>query len=143
MHTASEQITEEVTSWPGVEAGIGARGEYGFTVGRRQIGHLHGDHAAHFGFPRTVWEELMAEGRVVKHPIDKPGWAARRIEDEADVRRLARLRGAGDARAGCGLPLVPQPPPRGDVRRRRRRRAAVPARGRSHRGRAEAARARD
>jgi Family of unknown function (DUF5519) len=91
MHTASEQITEEVTSWPGVEAGIGARGEYGFTVGRRPIGHLHGDHAAHFGFPRKVWEELIAEGRVGRHPIDKPGWAARRIAGEDDVRDVIAL----------------------------------------------------
>jgi Family of unknown function (DUF5519) len=91
MPTASEQITEAVTAWPGVKAGIGVRGEYGFTVGRRQIGHLHGDHAAHFGFPRDVWEELMAEGRVVRHPIDKPGWAARRIESEADVRDVIAL----------------------------------------------------
>jgi len=49
--TASEQITKEVTSWPGVEAGAGRRGEFAFKVGRREIGHLHGDHAAHFSFP--------------------------------------------------------------------------------------------
>ena len=33
--TASQIITDEVTSWPGVEAGIGRRGEFGFTVGKR------------------------------------------------------------------------------------------------------------
>jgi Family of unknown function (DUF5519) len=91
MRTASEQITEAVTSWPGVEAGIGARGEFGFRVGRREIGHLHGDRAAHFGFPRSVWDELMEQGRVVRHPIDKPGWAARRIEGEDDVRDVIEL----------------------------------------------------
>ena len=32
--TASQIITDEVTSWPGVEAGIGSRGEYGFTLGK-------------------------------------------------------------------------------------------------------------
>jgi hypothetical protein len=91
MRTASEQITEAVTSWPGVEAGIGVRGEFGFRVGRREIGHLHGDRAAHFGFPRSVWDELMEQGRVVRHPIDKPGWAARRIEGEDDVRDVIEL----------------------------------------------------
>ena len=50
--TASQIITDEVTSWPGVEAGYGNRGEYGFTYQRKQIGHLNGDHAAHFGFPQ-------------------------------------------------------------------------------------------
>jgi hypothetical protein len=90
---ASEQITEEVTSWPGVEAGPGRRGEFAFTVGRRQIGHLHGDRAAHFSFPKQVWAELMAQGRIVPHPVfpDKQGPAARRIEDEADVRDVIEL----------------------------------------------------
>ena len=49
--TASQRITDTVTSWPGVEAGPGRRGEFAFTVGGRQIGHLHGDRAAHFSFP--------------------------------------------------------------------------------------------
>ena len=89
--TASEQIIAEATSWPGVEAGPGKRGELSIKFQRKEIGHLHGDHAAHFGFPRAVWEELMAEGRVVRHPIDKPGWAARRIESDADVRDVIAL----------------------------------------------------
>jgi hypothetical protein len=91
--TASERITEEVTSWPGVEAGPGRRGEFAFTVGRRQIGHLHGDHAAHFSFPKQVWTELFEQGRVGYHPVfpGKPGWAARRIESEADVRDVIEL----------------------------------------------------
>jgi hypothetical protein len=91
--TASQRITEEVTSWPGVEAGPGRRGEFAFSVGRRQIGHLHGDHAAHFSFPKDVWAELMEEGRIVEHPVfpGKQGPAARRIEDEADVRDVIAL----------------------------------------------------
>ena len=35
---ASEQIIEEVTSWPGVEAGPGVSGEFSFKLGRREIG---------------------------------------------------------------------------------------------------------
>jgi hypothetical protein len=89
--TASAQIIEEVTSWPGVEAVRGTRGELSLRVGGREIGHLHGDHAAHFGFPRTLWAELIAQGRVGRHPIDHPGWAARRIEHEADVREVIEL----------------------------------------------------
>jgi hypothetical protein len=91
--TASKQITEEVTSWPGVEAGPGRRGEFAFKVGRREIGHLHGDHAAHFMFQSQVGAELKQRGRVVDHPVfpGKPGPAARRIEDEEDVRDVIRL----------------------------------------------------
>jgi len=90
---ASRQITEEVTSWPGVEAGPGRRGEFSFKLGRKEIGHLHGDHAAHFFFPRQTWAELKAEGRIVPHPVfpDKQGPAARRIDGEDDVRDVIAL----------------------------------------------------
>ena len=91
--TASERITEEVTSWPGIEAGPGKRGEFAFALGGHEIGHLHGDHSAHFFFGKQVGPELKGEGRVVDHPVfpGKPGPAARRIEDEADVREVIAL----------------------------------------------------
>jgi hypothetical protein len=112
--TASRRITDEVTSWPGVEAGTGRRGEYGFRVGRREIGHLHGDHAAHFSFPKDVWAELFEQGRVVHHPVfpGKAGPAARRIEDDADVRDVIALLRLNYDRvvARHGVPVTP---PRG------------------------------
>jgi Family of unknown function (DUF5519) len=91
--TASQQITREVTSWPGVEAGPGRRGEFAFKVGRREVGHLHGDHAAHFSFPKQVWAELFEQGRIVYHPVfpGREGPAARRIETESDVRDVIAL----------------------------------------------------
>jgi hypothetical protein len=91
--TPSTQITEEVTSWPGVTAGAGRRGEFAFKVGRHEIGHLHGDHAAHFFFPKDVWDELMGDGRIAPHPVfpDKRGPAARRIETDEDTRDVIAL----------------------------------------------------
>lgn len=91
--TASQQITDEVTSWPGVEAGIGRRGEWAFTVGRREIGHLHGDHAAHFSFPKAVWAQLSEQGRITDHPVfpGRVGPAARGIRDESDIRDVIEL----------------------------------------------------
>jgi hypothetical protein len=76
-----------------VEAGPGRRGELAFKLGRREIGHLHGDHAAHFSFPKRVWVDLMEQGRIVPHPVfpDSKGPAARRIENEADVREVIEL----------------------------------------------------
>jgi hypothetical protein len=91
--TASELITEEVTSWPGVEAGPGSRGEFGFRVGGHEIGHLHGDHAAHFGFPREIGAELRERGRVGPHPVNRHStkMAARQIESEADIEEVIAL----------------------------------------------------
>ena len=89
----SNEITERVTSWPGVEAGPGRRGEFAFKVGRHEIGHLHGDHAAHFFFPKDVWRELRAEGRIVEHPVfpGKEGPGARGIDGDDDVEDVIAL----------------------------------------------------
>lgn len=89
----SERITELVTSWPGVTAGPGSRGEFSFKVGRREIGHLHGDQAAHFGFPKEVWHSLFEEGRIEYHPVfpGRAGFGARRIETQDDVEDVVAL----------------------------------------------------
>jgi hypothetical protein len=91
--TASQRIIEEVTSWPGVQAGPGDRGEFAFKVRGREIGHLHGDHAAHFGFPKDIWADLRKQGRIAPHPVfpDSAGPAARKIDGEADVRDVIEL----------------------------------------------------
>jgi hypothetical protein len=91
--TASTTITERVTSWPGVTAGHGERSEFSFKVGRREIGHLHGDRVAHFGFPKALWQELYDAGRIDYHPVfpGKPGYGARAIESDADVEDVIAL----------------------------------------------------
>jgi Luciferase len=89
----SARIVDEVTSWPGVVAERGDRGELSLRVGGREIGHLHGDRAAHFGFPKDVWRELHEQGRIDHHPVfpGRPGPAAHRIDDEDDVRDVIAL----------------------------------------------------
>jgi hypothetical protein len=91
--TASEQITNEVTAWPGVVTGPGRRGEFAFKVSGREIGHLHGDHAAHFFFPPEVWNELSEAGRITEHPVfpGRQGPAARRINTDEDVRDVIEM----------------------------------------------------
>lgn len=91
--TASERIKDEVTSWAGVEAGGGERGEFAFKVDGEEIGHLHGDRVAHFGFPREVGKELREAGRVGPHPVNRHSTklAARQIETEPDVLDVIEL----------------------------------------------------
>jgi hypothetical protein len=93
QRSASEIITDEVTSWPGVEAAYGKRGEWSFRVNRHELGHLHGDHAAHFSFGKEVGGALREQGRVVDHPVfpGKDAMAARRIGSDADVRDVIEL----------------------------------------------------
>ena len=60
---------------------------------RPEPGHLHGDHAAHFSFPRDVWAELSEQGRITDHPVfpGRVGLAARRIESQDDVDEVIAL----------------------------------------------------
>jgi Family of unknown function (DUF5519) len=105
----SERIVAEATSWPGVEAVDGSRGELSLRLGRREIGHLHGDRAFHSGFPKAVWHELHDAGRIDYHPVfpGKPGYAARAIETDEDADDvIAMLRLNYDrAVARHGLPV--------------------------------------
>ena len=90
---ASRRITDEVTAWPDVTAATGSRGEWAFSVGRREIGHLHGDRVLHIGLPKALWHELHDEGRIDYHPVfpGKPGFGARRIATEDDLRDVVAL----------------------------------------------------
>jgi len=85
--TASAQITGEVTTWPRVQAGPGARGAFSFTLGRRELGHLHGDRVLHIGLPKPLWHELFDAGRIEYHPVfpGKPGFGARQLASQEDV----------------------------------------------------------
>jgi Family of unknown function (DUF5519) len=102
----SEQITTEVTSWAGVEAGPGRRGEFAFRVHGKEIGHLHGDRAAHFGFPRDVGAALREAGRVGPHPVNPHStkMAARAIETDDDVRDVIELMRENYERIVAGVP---------------------------------------
>jgi hypothetical protein len=118
--TPSEQITEAVAAWPGVETASGRRGEFAFKVGRRELGHLHGDHAAHFAFPKDVWFELKRQSRIIDHPVfpGKAGPAARRIEDDADVLDVIELMRLNYGRIVTDPTAAPEPDTEGPGRPR-------------------------
>ena len=90
---SSARITEVVTSWPGVVAVTGARGEWSFRHGDDEIGHLHGDRVAHFGFPRDLGARLREEGRVGPHPVNRhsPRLAAREVATDDDVQDVIAI----------------------------------------------------
>ena len=91
--SSSREITDEVTSWPGLTTAEGDWGAFQFVVGRHELGHLHGDSSAHFVFPKEIWSELYEQGRVTDHPMfpGKAGIRARRIETEDDVHDVIAM----------------------------------------------------
>jgi hypothetical protein len=66
---AQARITEAVTSWPGVKARPHRFGGVEYGIGKREIGHIHGDHLVDIPFPKKVRDEIVAAGRAQPHHI--------------------------------------------------------------------------
>jgi hypothetical protein len=89
---AGERITAAVRSWTDVEVGAHRFGGVEFRVGRRELGHLHGDRIADLPFPRCVRDELIAAGRARPHHVlPESGWVTFPIGEPDDVERAIGL----------------------------------------------------
>src|SRR5437879_7886638 len=85
---AGERIRREVLSWPGVTEAPHRFGGVEFLLGKRELGHLHGDRLADLPFPVRVREELVRDGRALPHHVlPDSGWVSYPIRDEAGIRR--------------------------------------------------------
>jgi hypothetical protein len=72
---ASEQIHKAAMSWPGVAAQPHRFGGTEYRLGKREIGHIHGDHLVDIPFPKNVRNELVAAGVAEPHHIlPNSGW---------------------------------------------------------------------
>ena len=85
--SASERIRQEVLSWPGVTAVPHRFGGVEFRLGKRELGHLHGNRLADLPFPVRVREELVCAGRAsVHHILPQSGWVSYYIYDDSAVQ---------------------------------------------------------
>ena len=89
---AHERIHTEVTSWPGISAHPHRFGGTEFSIGKREIGHMHGDVLVDVPFPSKVRDELVAGGRAQPHHIlPDTGWVSFYVREPADVARAIEL----------------------------------------------------
>jgi Family of unknown function (DUF5519) len=88
----SAQIEREVAGWDGVSVEPHRFGGIEFRVGRRELGHLHGNRLADLPFPVRVREALVKAGKAEPHHIlPESGWVSFRIRGEADVPAVIAL----------------------------------------------------
>ena len=105
--SAHEIIRTEVLSWPGVTEEPHRFGGMEFRLGKRELGHLHGDYLADLPFPVRVREELVREGKAMPHHIlPQSGWVSYPIRDAGaipgalDLFRLAYQRATTSSQFG-------------------------------------------
>jgi hypothetical protein len=61
-------------------------------VGRRELGHLHGQHLADLPFPVRIREQLVAAGQgILHHAHPTSGWISVPIRGERDVNNVMAL----------------------------------------------------
>ena len=88
----AQRITAAVSSWPEVEVGPHRLGGVEFRLGRRELGHLHGDRIADLPFPRRVRDELVTSGRArVHHVLPDSGWVTVPIRETGGVESVIEL----------------------------------------------------
>jgi hypothetical protein len=99
--SARDRIAAEVESWPGVESGPGRFGSVRFTLGRRELGHLHGDQIADLPLRPETARELIAAGEAREHRFTPQGsgWVTVELRSEDDANRVIELMRASYERA--------------------------------------------
>ena len=89
---AQASITKAVTSWAGVTPKPHRFGGVEYVIGRREIGHIHGDQLVDIPFPKKVRDEIVAAGRAQPHHIlPETGWVSFYLREENDVEKAIAL----------------------------------------------------
>lgn len=89
---AQERVTQAVTAWEGVKALPHRFGGVEYVIGKREIGHIHGDHLVDIPFPKKVRDAIVAEGRAQPHHIlPETGWVSFYLRGEEDVEKAIDL----------------------------------------------------
>ena len=89
---ASKQIVDTLLTWQGIETHPHRFGGTEFRIGRREIGHIHGDSLVDIPFPKKIRDEIVAAKEAEPHHIlPETGWVSFYLREEADVERAIAL----------------------------------------------------
>ncbi len=89
---AHEAIHAQVMSWDSVTAHSHRFGGTEFRIGRRELGHIHGDYLVDIPFPTKVRNQLVEAGSAEPHHIlPDSGWISFYLQAPEDIDRAVAL----------------------------------------------------
>jgi predicted DNA-binding protein (MmcQ/YjbR family) len=92
VQSAQTAITKAALSWEGVTTAPHRFGGVEYMIGKREIGHIHGNHMVDIPFPKQVRDEIVAAGRAQPHHIlPETGWVSFYLRQEDDVEKAIAL----------------------------------------------------
>src|SRR5260370_20100136 len=75
VYGAKEKIDTALQGWSGISSQPHRFGGREYCLGRREIGHVHGDTLVDIPFPKPIRNELVTGGRAEPHHIlPESGW---------------------------------------------------------------------
>lgn len=84
---AQARITAAVLSWQGASVEPHRFGGVEYRLGKRELGHIHGDHLLDIPFPVKVRHEIVAEGLAQPHHLlSDSGWVSFYLKEPADIQ---------------------------------------------------------
>jgi hypothetical protein len=89
---AREKIHAAVQDWPGITSQPHRFGGTEYCLGRREIGHIHGNSLVDIPFPKEVRNDLVTAGRAEPHHVlPESGWVSVYLKQATDVDRAIEL----------------------------------------------------
>ena len=89
---ASKQIIDTLLKWQGIEAHPHRFGGTEFRIGKREIGHIHGDSLVDIPFPTKIRDEIVAAKEAEPHHIlPETGWVSFYLREDGDIEKVINL----------------------------------------------------
>jgi hypothetical protein len=89
---AQQRILAAINGWEKVEIRPHRYGGLEFRLGKRELGHVHGDALVDIPFPKAVRNEIVAAGKAEPHHIlPNSGWVSVFLRANEDVDRAISL----------------------------------------------------
>ena len=87
-----DRVIEQVAAWPHVNTEEHRFEGREFTLGPREVGHVHRWGIVDVPVTERLREQLVAEGKTGEHQVvPESGWTTCYVESEADVERCVWL----------------------------------------------------
>jgi len=92
MKEAKDKICDAVTLWNGVAVHTHKFGGIEFRLGKRELGHVHGNSLLDIPFPMKVRNTLIDARRVRPHHIlPSSGWVSFYLKSDSDIEEAINL----------------------------------------------------
>ncbi len=89
---AQQRIISVIHGWQEVEIRPHRYGGLEFRLGKRELGHIHGDGLVDIPFPKAVRNEIVAAGEAEPHHIlPNSGWVSVFLRANEDVDKAIGL----------------------------------------------------